>query len=77
MRRLAESGVTVILKADHERFAESGDYWTLVFTGGRLAEFGVIRAEEPTVAECLRAALPRLAAMGPEWAWAADFVPGL
>jgi hypothetical protein len=53
MRRLAESGVTVILKADHERFAESGDYWTLVFTGGRLA------------------------AMGPEWAWAADFVPGL
>lgn len=75
MRRLAESGVTAILKTDHERFAESGNGWTLVISGARLGEIGFVRAEAPTLAECLRAVLPRLAGVDEEWQWVLEYVP--
>jgi hypothetical protein len=71
MRRLAEAGVTVLLKADHERLAEGGRCWTMVISGGRLTGNGFVRAEEATAEQCVQAALQRLAAEGPDWAWVA------
>ena len=73
MRRPAEAGTTAILKVDHERFAEGGDYWTFVVSGGTLGEGGLVRSEEATLAECLRDALLRLAERGPQWEWVSDF----
>ena len=75
MRRLAASGVTAILKADHERFASGGDYWTIVISGGALGADGLIRAEENSLRGCLQVALTRLRARCHEWDWVADFTP--
>ncbi|WP_213457197.1 hypothetical protein [Rhizomonospora bruguierae] len=73
MRRLAEAGATAILKVDHERLAQGGEYWTFIVSGGTLGEGGLVRAEEATLAECLRIGLSRLASYGPQWHWVSEF----
>lgn len=74
MRKLAEAGTTVILKADHERYALGGDYWTLVISGGSLGAQGLVRAEEATLDECLRVGLARLMESGSGWEWVSEFL---
>ena len=74
MWQLAESGVTVVLKADHERFAEGGPYWTLFISGSRLGDDGPVHADEGTLKECLTVGLTRLLERGPEWTWVKDFM---
>lgn len=75
MRLLAQSGATVLLKADHERFAEEGEYWTLVISGPALGEQGLVRAESSSLAECLRVGLKRLQRSGNRWSWISEFIP--
>ena len=75
MRRLAEAGTTVILKADHERFSQGADYWTLVVSGGSLGAQGLVRAEEASLTDCLRAGLTRLRDSGPQWDWVSEYMP--
>jgi hypothetical protein len=75
MRRLAGAGTTVIVKADHERLAEGGEYWTLVVSGGTLGQDGLVRAEASSLADCLRTGLSRLREKGARWGWVSEFMP--
>ncbi|WP_433528934.1 hypothetical protein ACQPYA_21735 [Micromonospora sp. CA-263727] len=74
MCKLAEAGTTVILKVDHERYAQGGDYWTLVISGGSLGAQGLVRAEEASLAECLRVGLSRLMDGGSQWEWVSEYL---
>jgi hypothetical protein len=71
MRRLGEAGLTAIVKIDHERLAEEGKPWTVVFSGPVLGDEGFVRAEE----ECLNVGLLRLRERGMEWRWVSAFIP--
>jgi uncharacterized protein (DUF302 family) len=75
MQRLAQAGATVIIKIDHERFAEQGDPWTLVISGPVLGDDGFVRAEEVTLSECLKVGLTRLQGQGDQWRWVSEFIP--
>lgn len=72
--RLAESGVSVMLKADHERMRDGGRPWTLVIFGPALGEAEYVRAEERTYNACLRRGLERLVECGEAWNWVRDYL---
>ncbi|MEV6069437.1 hypothetical protein AB0L82_23070 [Nocardia sp. NPDC052001] len=76
MQRLAACGVSMLLKADHERYAENGECWTVVISGSGIPEkFGFVRAEERTLKMCLEVALSRLLEIGEEWVWVKEYIP--
>jgi hypothetical protein len=75
MQRFAQAGATAIIKVDHERFAEHGEPWTLVISGPALGDDGFVRAEEATLAECLKVGLSRLQSRGHQWQWVTEFMP--
>lgn len=73
LSRLVESGVTALVKADVARFAEGGDYWTFVISGGALSPDEVIRVDADDLNACVRTALERLREVGDRWQWTAGF----
>jgi hypothetical protein len=75
MERLAQAGVTVIIKIGHERYAEQGEPWTLVISGPALGDGGFVRAEEATFDECVRVGLSRLRARDERWQWVSGYFP--
>jgi hypothetical protein len=75
LRRFAQAGATAIIKVDHERFLEGGEPWTIVISGPALGDDGFVRAEEKTLAECLRVALSRLESRGEQWRWVSEYMP--
>lgn len=75
MQRLAQAGATVIIKIDHERYAEQGEPWTLVIAGPALGDGGFVRAEEATFVECVRVGLSRLRDRDERWQWVAELMP--
>lgn len=56
MEALAREGLTVLLKVDHERMAESSRPWTMVVTGPRLGD-GFLRVDAPTMDEAIERCL--------------------
>lgn len=75
MQRLAQAGVTAIIKIDHERYAQQGEPWTIAISGPALGDGGFVRAEEATLTECIRVGLSRLRARDERWKWVSDFIP--
>jgi hypothetical protein len=74
MYRLAQAGATAIIKIDHDRFAAGGEPWTLVISGPVLGDAGFVRAEEATLAECLKIGLSRLQSRGGQWHWVSEYM---
>lgn len=73
--RLAEAGVTAMLKIDHERFAEHGRSWTLLVSGPPLGD-GFVRAEEASLDRCLKVGLSRLIDKADgDWGWLSAYLP--
>ena len=73
--RLAEAGVSALLKIDHERYQERGKYWTLLVSGPSLGEAGFVRAEESSLERCLQVGLTRLMSKGDQWSWLSEHLP--
>jgi hypothetical protein len=69
MERLAEAGATMIVKLDHERYAEGSRPWTVVISGPALGEGGYVRTEQATLSRCVTTALKALRTRGEEWQW--------
>ncbi|MEV6268899.1 hypothetical protein AB0L64_17105 [Kribbella sp. NPDC051936] len=73
--RLAEAGVTAMLKIDHERFAERGRSWTILLSGPPLGD-GYVRAEEASLDRCVAVGLSRLRERAnDEWGWVSEYMP--
>ncbi|MFD9964024.1 hypothetical protein [Amycolatopsis sp. NPDC058986] len=72
MTRLAEAGVTALIKVDDERMAEGGEAWTVVLSGAVMGEQGGIRAEAASLSDCVRIALQRLSDRPGDWSWTKD-----
>lgn len=72
MIRLAQSGVTTLVKADDERMAEGGETWTVMLSGAGLGSLGGIRTESADLRSGLRNVLGRLAERPGDWSWLAD-----
>lgn len=72
MERLGRSGVTTILKVDHERTGEGAEPWTVVLSGPGVGDQGFVRAEDVTLSGCLVQVFERLRASGDQWAWLAE-----
>ncbi len=73
MAELGRSGITVILKFDHERSEEGGEPWTLVMSGPALAEVGYIRSESSRLDELLDQGISRLREQPGDWEWLGEF----
>jgi hypothetical protein len=56
---LASMGITATVKADHERYAEAGQYWTVVFSGPGVRE-GLLRGEARDLSKLLTRLMRRL-----------------
>ncbi|NBH09380.1 hypothetical protein GTY80_39840 [Amycolatopsis sp. SID8362] len=69
MTRLAQAGVTTLIKADDERLAEGGETWTVMVSGAGLGTQGGIRAESADLRSGLRDVLSRLAERPGDWSW--------
>lgn len=69
MKRMGESGVTVLLKMDAERLAEAQEAWTFVATGAPLGPEGSVRVDAWSMAECVNAGLGKLREQGHNWDW--------
>lgn len=72
MERLAKSGVTIVLKTDHERMLEGGKPWTIVMSGSGMGEKGGIHTDKSSLQECLRYGLGELKLRHADWAWLHD-----
>ncbi|GAA2145468.1 hypothetical protein GCM10009760_34150 [Kitasatospora kazusensis] len=64
MESLAEQGVTVVFKADAERWREGRKPWTFVASGAPLRADLLVRTDADSVEACLAACLPRLREFG-------------
>ncbi|MCO1578037.1 hypothetical protein M8C13_19990 [Crossiella sp. SN42] len=72
MSELAERGLTVLLKLDHERWAERGKPWTCLLSE---EEPGfVVRTDDKTMRRGLEAVLAELRAWSPGWEWTAELL---
>jgi hypothetical protein len=69
MTRLAQAGVTTLIKADDERMAEGGETWTVILSGSGLGDQGGIRAESPDLHSGLQDILDRLTVRPGNWSW--------
>jgi hypothetical protein len=69
MDQLATRGITVLIKADHERMAERRKPWTMVLSGPALGESGLIRIDAPSLDHCLKYCLRELRGYPGDWAW--------
>ncbi|MFI5868094.1 hypothetical protein [Streptomyces sp. NPDC051546] len=69
MEELAKAGVTMVLKADHGRFAESGRFWTIVMSGPGLGNGGGIHTDMSSLQECLDFGLAELQTRPGDWEW--------
>lgn len=69
MERLANQGVAVILKVDHERASEGGEPWTVVLSGPGIGGQSFIRAESESLDDCLSQVFGRLRETGSQWDW--------
>lgn len=73
--RLAEAGVSALLKINHERYEERGKYWTLLVSGPSLGEARFVRAEESSFERCLQVGLTRLMSKGDQWSRLSEHLP--
>lgn len=73
MARLAQAGVTTLIKADDERMAEGGETWTVMLSGTGLGNQGGIRAESDDLRSGLEEVLDRLAGRPGDWSWLNEF----
>lgn len=73
MKQLGRSGVTVILKVDHDRMEEEKNPWTLVMSGPGLGERGLIRTDSPSLQHCLDYGLRELQSCPGNWDWLKQF----
>ncbi|MBY8885849.1 hypothetical protein K7472_13435 [Streptomyces sp. PTM05] len=69
MERLGKSGVTMILKVDHERMQAEENPWTLVMSGPGLGESSLIRTDASSLKDCLDYGLRELRSHPGEWDW--------
>ncbi len=69
MTRLAQAGVTTLIKADDERVGAGGEPWTVVLSGPALGDGGGIRSESADLRSGLEEALDRLAARPGDRSW--------
>lgn len=69
MERLGRSGVTAILKFDHERTAIGDEPWAVVLSGPGVGDQGFIRAEDVSLSGCLDQVLGRLRSSSDQWDW--------
>lgn len=72
MLRLGESGVTMLVKIDHERIG--GSPWTVVLSGPVVADRMVIRMDGPNLEDCLVHVILELLHMPGEWGWLEEFI---
>ena len=72
MERLGGSGVTMIIKVDHERMAEGGKPWTLVMSGPGLGERGLIRTDSPSFEHAIGYGLGEIRKCPGDWGWLAE-----
>lgn len=72
MARLSASGVTIILKADHERAAEGGKSWTIVMSGPGVGDGG-IHTDKATLKECLGYGISELRRRHRDWSWLDEY----
>jgi len=73
MARLSASGVTVVLKADHERMLEGGKPWTIVMSGPGMGDGGGIHTDKATLQECLGYGISELRRRGRDWTWLDEY----
>jgi hypothetical protein len=68
MERLGHSGVTVLLKSDHERAADNTEPRTVLLSGPGV-EGIFIRAESANLDSCVGEVLGKLRARPVDWDW--------
>jgi hypothetical protein len=69
MERLANMGVTMILKVDHERMAGGGKAWTIVMSGPGMGERGSIHTDSRSLEDCLEYGMSELRSRPGDWGW--------
>ncbi|MFF4602579.1 hypothetical protein ACFY12_07465 [Streptomyces sp. NPDC001339] len=69
MERLGDSGVTILLKVDHERTAERRKPWTIVMSGPSMGEGEFLHTDCHTLDNCLEYGLGELRAGPGDWKW--------
>ena len=71
MERLGRSGITVLLKYDHERAADGTRPSTLLLSGPGVGG-DLVRAEHTNLGTCFETVVKRLRERPGDWAWLAD-----
>ncbi|GAA1069388.1 hypothetical protein GCM10009665_76720 [Kitasatospora nipponensis] len=69
MEQLANAGVTMILKVDHERMARGGQPWTIIMSGPGMGEKGSIHTDRRSLADCLEYGIGELRSRPGDWEW--------
>ncbi|HUN33684.1 MAG TPA: hypothetical protein VMU95_16870 [Trebonia sp.] len=73
MVRFSASGVTIVLKADHERMLEGGKPWTIVMSGPCMGDDGGIHTDKRTLNECLAYGISELRTRRRDWTWLDEY----
>lgn len=60
MQDVGRSGVTMMIKIDHERMRQGGKPWTVLLSAPKLGGSTVVRWDLRTLEECLRAVVGKL-----------------
>ena len=74
METLGQSGVTALLKLDHERLAEGGKPWTFALSGPALGHANFIRVDTVGMDDCLHQGLKMLRREPGDWEWVDAFL---
>ncbi|MFB7724514.1 hypothetical protein [Nocardia sp. NPDC056100] len=74
MERLAEAGVSMLLRVDVERYNENTPHWTLAFGGPALDSDTAFRVDARTLGQCVSRGLRRLRDQHESWDWLDDWV---
>lgn len=73
--RLAEASGSALLKIDHERFEQCGEFWALLVSGPSLGESEFVCAEESSLERCVQVGLTLLMSKGDQWNWPSEHLP--
>jgi hypothetical protein len=69
MHDAARSGITMMLKIDHERTQSGGKSWTVLLSGSRLGGSTVVRWDLWTLTECIQVVVETLREIPGDWEW--------
>ena len=69
MQDVGRSGMSMMIRLDHERLQQGEKPWTVLLSSPRLGGSNVVRWDLKTLEECLRAVAGKLQEIPGDWGW--------